>query len=111
MSSDTKERISVEENPSGIKGLLTLDEGVVATIARMAAKTIPGIYSVGKTPFIPIGSERTRGVNVEVGKKQAAFDLDVGRGRRVRPGHPADRQAASREDCEGSGPDGRTGSH
>ena len=71
-------RILVEEkNPSGIPGSLTINADVVATIARIAAKDVPGIYSVGKTPFIALGNDSTRGVGVEVGKKQAAFDLDI----------------------------------
>ncbi len=66
-----------EENPSGIAGHLTLNEDVVATIARLAARDVPGISSVGKTPFLSFGEDRTRGIAAEVGQKQAAFDLDI----------------------------------
>lgn len=66
-----------EENPSGIAGHVTLNADVVATIARLAARDVPGIHSVGKTPFINLGEDRTRGVAAEVGQKQAAFDLDI----------------------------------
>lgn len=69
--------VEEQENPSGIGGALTLSEDVVATIAGMAAKEVEGIYSVGKTPWISLGDNPTRGVDVEVGKKQAAFDLDI----------------------------------
>ncbi len=71
-------RVTVEEtNPSGIQGMLTLNEDVVATIAGLAAKEIEGVYSVGKSPLISFGDDPTRGVVAEIGKKQAAFDLDL----------------------------------
>jgi len=72
-----KEIVVKEKNPSGIAGTLTINEDVVATIARLAAKEVGGIYSVGKPPFIALGEDSTRGVEAEVGQKQAAFDLDV----------------------------------
>jgi uncharacterized alkaline shock family protein YloU len=74
---DEKKLVIEEKNPSGIAGSLTLSEEVVATIAGLAAKEVDGIYSVGKTPFINFGDNPKRGVGVEVGKTQAAFDLDI----------------------------------
>lgn len=65
------------ENPSGIAGSINLSDEVVATVAGLAAKEIEGIYSVGKTPLINLSNNPSRGVGVEVGEKQAAFDLDV----------------------------------
>ena len=71
-------KIVVEEkNPSGINGVITLDENVVATIAGLAAKEVKGIHSVGKTRFLSFRDNPTRGVEAEVGQTQAAFDLDV----------------------------------
>ncbi|MFO8072201.1 MAG: Asp23/Gls24 family envelope stress response protein [Polyangia bacterium] len=78
MAQQTDKKVLVEEkNPSGIPGSLTLNEEVVATIAGLAAKEVGGIHSVGKTPLISFGDDPTRGVGTEVGKKQAAFDLDI----------------------------------
>ncbi len=74
---EEKKLVIEEKNPSGIAGALTLSEEVVATIAGLAAKDVDGIYSVGKTPFINFGDNPTRGVGVEVGNTQAAFDLDI----------------------------------
>ncbi len=74
---EEKKLIVEEKNPSGIAGSLTLSEDVVATIAALAAKDVEGIFSVGKTPFISLGDNPRRGVGVEVGKTQAAFDLDI----------------------------------
>ena len=74
---EEKKLVVEEKNPSGIAGSLTLSEEVVATIAGLAAKDVDGIFSVGKTPFMNFGDNPKRGVGVEVGKTQAAFDLDV----------------------------------
>jgi uncharacterized alkaline shock family protein YloU len=70
-------KVTIEENPSGIKGTLTLDEDVVSTIAGLAARDVKGIYSVGKSSFISFGDDPTHGVTTEVGHLQAAFDVDV----------------------------------
>jgi uncharacterized alkaline shock family protein YloU len=77
MANPSKQRITIEENPSGIAGKITLDENVVSTIAGLAAREVDGIHSVGKSRLISFGDNPTRGVNAEVGQKQAAFDLDV----------------------------------
>jgi uncharacterized alkaline shock family protein YloU len=74
---EEKKIIVEEKNPSGIAGSLTLNENVVATIAGLAAKEVDGIYSVGRTPFLSLGDNPKRGVGVEVGETQAAFDLDI----------------------------------
>ena len=75
--SNSKQRMTIEENPSGISGVITLDENVVSTIAGLAARDVEGIHAVGKSRLISFGDNPTRGVNAEVGQKQAAFDLDV----------------------------------
>ncbi len=63
---------------SNIGGSITLDENVVATIAGLCASEIDGVHQVGKPRLIPFGNDPvTRGVEVEVGQKQAAVDLDV----------------------------------
>jgi uncharacterized alkaline shock family protein YloU len=70
-------KVTIEENPSGIKGLLTLDEEVVSTIAGLASRDVEGIYSIGKSRFISFGDDPTHGIKTDVGKIEAAFDVDV----------------------------------
>jgi uncharacterized alkaline shock family protein YloU len=66
-----------QDNPSGISGLINLSDDVVATIAAMAAADIDGIAALGKSRWIPFSDTPTRGVEVEVGKLEAAVDVDV----------------------------------
>jgi uncharacterized alkaline shock family protein YloU len=70
-------KVTIEENPSGIKGLLTLDEEVVSTIAGLASRDVEGIHAVGKSSFISFGDDPTRGIKSDVGQIQAAFDVDI----------------------------------
>ncbi len=77
-----KGTVTIEEIPRGgkeIAGSLVMTEDVVATIANFAAKRVKGIYSLGKSGFLhrSIGPHHTRGVDAEVGNKQAALDLEV----------------------------------
>ncbi len=68
----------LDESTDGIRGAITMNEDVVATIAGLAARDIKGIHSLGKSRLVPFGeSSPTRGVAAEVGTKQAALDLDV----------------------------------
>ena len=62
---------------NGASGKLTLDEDVVATIAGLAAREVKGIHALGKSRLISFRDSPTRGVEAEVGKIEAAFDLDV----------------------------------
>jgi uncharacterized alkaline shock family protein YloU len=73
----TQKKVAIEDNPSGIKGLLTLDEDVVTTIAGLAAREVDGIAEVGKAGLISFGDDPKRGIDTEVGKLQAAFDVDL----------------------------------
>ncbi|MEU3838162.1 Asp23/Gls24 family envelope stress response protein [Streptomyces microflavus] len=69
------------------RGRTTIADGVVAQIAGMAAREVPGIHSLGAGVSRAIGAMRdhvpgggtnlSRGVKVEVGERQAAVDLDV----------------------------------
>ncbi|MCX5008593.1 Asp23/Gls24 family envelope stress response protein [Streptomyces sp. NBC_00638] len=74
--------------PAGTRGKTTIADGVVAKIAGMAAREVPGIHSLGAGMARAFGAVRervpggggggaTRGVKVEVGERQAAIDLDV----------------------------------
>ena len=69
------------------KGNTRIGDGVVAKIAGLAARDIPGIYSMGTSmarrvgqfrSMIPGASESvSQGVSVEVGEREAAIDLNV----------------------------------
>jgi uncharacterized alkaline shock family protein YloU len=70
------------------RGRTTIADDVVEKIAGMAAREVPGVHSLGGGMSRALGSMRdrvpggrtgsvTRGVNVEVGERQAAVDLDV----------------------------------
>ena len=68
-------------------GNTRIGDGVVAKIAGLAARDIPGVFSMGNSmarrvgqlrALIPGGSEAaTQGVSVEVGEREAAIDLNV----------------------------------
>jgi uncharacterized alkaline shock family protein YloU len=70
-------------------GRTRIADGVVAKIAGLAARDIPGVHSMGTgmtrrmgqlKSLVPGSSESTsagQGVAVEVGEKEAAVDLDV----------------------------------
>ncbi|MFF3847212.1 Asp23/Gls24 family envelope stress response protein [Streptomyces sp. NPDC002328] len=73
--------------PAQTRGRTTIADGVVAKIAGMAAREVPGIHNLGGGMARAFGAVRervpgggsgvTRGVKVEVGERQAAVDLDV----------------------------------
>lgn len=69
------------------RGVTTLDEGVVAKIAGMAAREVPGVYDMGSaarrafsavTDRIPNAQTNvTGGISVEKGETQTAIDVTV----------------------------------
>jgi uncharacterized alkaline shock family protein YloU len=68
------------------RGRTTIASTVVAKIAAMAAREVPGVYTLGAGMSRALGVVRERltggsgiaqGVEVEVGERQAAIDLDV----------------------------------
>ncbi|MET7695893.1 Asp23/Gls24 family envelope stress response protein [Streptomyces sp. NPDC005483] len=76
--------------PAETRGKTTIADGVVAKIAGMAAREVPGIHNLGGGMARAFGAMRervpggggagggvTRGVKVEVGERQAAVDLNV----------------------------------
>jgi uncharacterized alkaline shock family protein YloU len=75
------------EAPADTRGKTTIADGVVAKIAGVAAREVPGIHNLGAGMARAIGAMRervpgtggsaTQGVKVEVGESQAALDLDV----------------------------------
>jgi uncharacterized alkaline shock family protein YloU len=68
------------------RGTTTIADGVVAKVVGLATREVPGVHDLGGAPAralssvtsrVGVGDERTRGVSVEVGKKEAAADLTV----------------------------------
>ncbi len=85
-SADTNTGLTLETD----KGLTTVADGVVAKLAGQAVREIEGVASMGTT-FRRLLSRATpgqeslaQGVNVEVGKKEAAIDVVI----TVRYGYP-----------------------
>jgi uncharacterized alkaline shock family protein YloU len=60
-----------------IGGRLDMADDVVATIAGLAAREIKGIHALGAARLISFGDDPKRGVDVEIGQREAALDLDV----------------------------------
>lgn len=67
-------------------GRTEIADAVVAKIAGIAAREVSGVYALGggtsrrigsMTQAVGIGDERSQGVSVEVGEKQAAVDLVI----------------------------------
>lgn len=77
MAEKEPKKVMVDEAREGVKGKITLSEDVAATIAALTAKEVKGIHQIGRASLISMGKSRSRGVSAEVGKKQAAFDLEV----------------------------------
>jgi uncharacterized alkaline shock family protein YloU len=68
------------------KGNTTIADAVVTKIAGIAAREAPGVYALGggasraigsMTQRVGLGDERSQGVSVEVGEREAAVDLTV----------------------------------
>ncbi|MET3982816.1 Asp23/Gls24 family envelope stress response protein [Streptomyces sp. PvR034] len=84
---DLRQRTTAAPPAPESRGRTTIADGVVARIAGMAAREVPGIHSMGAGMSRAFGAMRdhvpgggsnpSRGVKVEVGERQAAVDLDV----------------------------------
>lgn len=71
----------------GSRGRTTIADGVVAKIAGMAAREVPGVHAMGGGLARGMGVMRERmpgagravttGVKAEVGEKQTAIDLEI----------------------------------
>lgn len=68
------------------RGKTTIADGVVTKVAGLAAREVPGVHDLGggaaravgsMTQRVGIGDQRTQGVSVEVGDREAAVDLVV----------------------------------
>jgi uncharacterized alkaline shock family protein YloU len=64
------------------QGITTISDAVVAKMAGIAAREVEGVYGLGKSfrrlvGRVRAGESLAQGVNVEVGKKEAAIDLVI----------------------------------
>jgi uncharacterized alkaline shock family protein YloU len=68
------------------RGTTSIDNGVVSKVAGIAAREVRGVHDLGGstaralggvTQSVGIGDERTQGVSVEVGEREAAVDLTI----------------------------------
>lgn len=70
------------------RGVTTIADGVVAKVVGLATREVPGVHDLGGAPAralssvasrVGVGADdrSTRGVSVEVGRKEAAADLTV----------------------------------
>ena len=89
--SDNNENVEQDKTPPGPlptdHGTTTIEENVVAKIAGMAARQVPGVYDMGNavrrafsavTDRIPTGQTNvTGGISVHKGDTQAAIDVTV----------------------------------
>jgi uncharacterized alkaline shock family protein YloU len=66
------------------RGTTSIDDTVVTKVAGIAAREVRGVYDLGGgteralggvTQRVGLGDERTQGVSVEVGEREAAVDL------------------------------------
>lgn len=75
----------VANNAGAASGKTTIEDGVVAKIAGIAARDTAGVYALGNGAARVVGAIRdalnttdlTQGISVEVGEKQVAVDVTV----------------------------------
>lgn len=73
----------VEVKKSGLKGELTFEDKVIQKIVGISLETIPGLLTINGGFFsnladkIVNNNDVTSGIDVEVGKKEVAVDLDI----------------------------------
>jgi uncharacterized alkaline shock family protein YloU len=71
--------------PAGSGGRTVISEAAVAKVAGIAARAVPGVYSLGSGPSRALGairdavgsSDHAAGVRAEVGETQVAVDIDL----------------------------------
>ena len=71
---------------SSQKGQTSIADAVVTKVAGLAAREVPGVHDLGGgtaravgsvTQRVGLGDQRTQGVSVEVGQREAAVDLTL----------------------------------
>lgn len=68
-----------------LDGRTTIDDGVIAKLAGIAAREVPGVYALGGGAARVVGAIRealsstdlTQGITVEVGERQVAVDVTI----------------------------------
>jgi uncharacterized alkaline shock family protein YloU len=87
----TREGKPPEDRASGMplrtgRGQTTIDDVVVTKVASVAAREVRGVHALGGgvsravgsvTQRVGVGDQRTQGVSVDVGEREAAVDLTV----------------------------------
>jgi len=74
-----------EGEAGGLAGATVIADGVIATIAGIAAQGVPGVYAVGGGVARAVGAireaigqtDRGQGVTVEVGERQVAVGITL----------------------------------
>lgn len=68
------------------RGATNIADSVVAKVVGIAAREVPGVHAMGAAPAralgrvtqqVGIGDERSQGVSVEVGQREAAADVSL----------------------------------
>ena len=78
-----KKGTQVEVKKSELKGELTFEDKVIQKIVGISLETIPGLLTINGGFFsnladkIANNNDVTSGIDVEVGKKEVAVDLDI----------------------------------
>lgn len=67
----------VDTSKNLVSGTVDLEAEVIAKIAAMAIRNVEGLHSLGSSRLLPFRDGTIRGIAAEVGKEQAALDLDV----------------------------------
>lgn len=58
-------------------GRIDVSQSVVAILAGLAAREVPGLYALGRSRVWNSSKSPTRGVTAEVGQREAAIDLEA----------------------------------
>lgn len=83
MQNGTPSEKTTTNEKSGVKGNLTFDDKVIQKIIGIALSEVDGLLTVDGGFFANVAgklvntSDVTSGIDVEVGKKQVAVDLDI----------------------------------
>ncbi len=77
--------VTPNQSATATDGKTTIENGVVAKIAGIAAREVPGVFALGGGAARAIGALRnalnttdlSQGISVEVGEKQVAVDVTI----------------------------------
>jgi len=80
-----KAQVVASETGAVTAGKTTIDDGVVAKIAGIAAREVPGVFALGGGAARMVGAIRdalnttdlSQGISVEVGERQVAVDATI----------------------------------